>query len=203
MKLRGRIKEKEVVILIDYGATHNFISEKLVNELQLATKGTSHYGVILGSGTAIKGKGVRSRRIDIERVEDSSQIFTIGVRGSRCGLRDAMAILIRHHRIGLAKSNYDLPTPREEVVLKKFKDVFTWPQELPPQRSTEHHIHLKQVRGHPPHNSPYSSLVLLVRKKDGSWRFFVNHRALNNVTIPDKFPIPAIEELFDELNGAT
>ena len=58
MKLRGRIKEKEVVILIDYGATHNFISEKLVNELQLATKGTSHYGVILGSGTAIKAKGV-------------------------------------------------------------------------------------------------------------------------------------------------
>ena len=44
--------------MIDCGATHNFISKKIVESLQIPTKETAHYGVILGFGTAIQGKGV-------------------------------------------------------------------------------------------------------------------------------------------------
>ncbi|XP_027155252.1 uncharacterized protein LOC113755447 [Coffea eugenioides] len=116
-------------------------------------------------------------------------------------------------------------------VLDQYKDVFEEPKGMPPTRGHEHQIVLKeganpfQVRPYrcpyvqkteierlvremlelgiiQPSSSPFASPVLLVKKKDGSWRFCVDYRQLNELTVKNKFPMPLIEELIDELHGA-
>ena len=118
-----------------------------------------------------------------------------------------------------------------QAVLREFEDVFKEPTKLPPHREQDHRIPLvegaKPVNIRPYRygalqkdvieqmtqellnsgviqnsSSPFSSPVVLVKKKDGSWRMRIDYRALNRQTLKDKFPIPLIEELLDELSGA-
>jgi hypothetical protein len=124
----------------------------------------------------------------------------------------------------------EICAPIRELI-EEFPQVFEEPEGLPPKRNHEHQILLKQgVPPHcqrpyryphyqkteiekivqdlldsgcvRPSQSPFVSPVLLVRKADGSWRMCVDYRGLNKETMKDKFPIPVVDELLDELQGA-
>ncbi|GKB80299.1 ty3-gypsy retrotransposon protein, partial [Tanacetum coccineum] len=95
-----------------------------------------------------------------------------------------------------------------QALLEEYADVFEEPKTLPPHRSFDHQIPLKyrdvnvNVRPYRPSHSPFSSPIVMVKKKDGSWRMCIDYRQLNKFTIKDKFQITVIEELIDELQGA-
>jgi hypothetical protein len=118
-----------------------------------------------------------------------------------------------------------------DALLAHFTDIFAEPTGLPPQRGRDHRIILvpgvasvavRPYRYPAAHKdelerqctamisqgivrrsySIFSSSVLLIKKPDGPWRFCIDYRALNALTVKDAFPIPVVVELLDELNGA-
>ncbi|RLN36021.1 polyprotein [Panicum miliaceum] len=117
-----------------------------------------------------------------------------------------------------------------QVLLHKYAKLFDEPQGLPPHRPFDHAIplmsgarpvNLRPYRFNPAqkdeierqvaemlrqgviviNHSPFSSPMLLVGKKDGTWRLCVDYRCLNAITIKNRFPLPIIDELLDELAG--
>ena len=53
-----------------------------------------------------------------------------------------------------------------------------------------------------PSASPCGSPIVLARKKDGTWRLCIDYRALNKITVKNRYPIPRIDDLLDQLRGA-
>lgn len=122
--------------------------------------------------------------------------------------------------------------PEIAALLSKFQSVFAPPTGYPPARPCDHAIPLvpgaspvnvRPYRYPPavkdeiehqvtemlksrviqPSSSPFSSSVLLVKKKDGSYRFCVDFHHLNAIIAKIKYLVPVIEELLDELTHAS
>ncbi|KAA0045155.1 Transposon Tf2-9 polyprotein [Cucumis melo var. makuwa] len=218
------VKNEDVIILIDCGATHNFVSEKLVKKLLIPIKETAHYGVILGSGAAVQGKGI-CEKLEVcmknWTVEEDFLPLELGGVDVILGLQwlyslgvttmDWRNLLLTFSVEGKSvKIQGDLSLTKARVSLKNM--IKAWGRKtkefsLNVEREIEHQIHLKlgtnpiNVRPYrygqrkeemeklvkemlesgviKPSTSPFSSPVLLAKKKDG-----------------------IVEELFDELGGA-
>jgi len=283
-KVEGKIKDTEVVVLVDCGATTDFISSALTRSLKLTVLNTKEYEVEVGTGERVKNRGISPQlSIEVQGIP-IQRFFVVDLGGS-----DVVLGLEWLSSLGEVKANFKnlelewgsqdgkkllkgdpslckSPTSwkalhkalndegegfllsykvfkdhvKEEkwvcdkklnTFLEEFDDLFHEPLGLPPKRSCDHTIALKVGTTTPnirpyrypyyqkneierfvkemltvgiirPSNNPFSSPVIFVKKKDGGWRFCIDYRALNKLTIPDKFPIPIIDESLDELGGA-
>ncbi|GAU17045.1 hypothetical protein TSUD_105440 [Trifolium subterraneum] len=249
MKVAGKIQNVDLLVLIDSGASHNFISPKVTIALGLKITPTAVRYIKLGDGHKVLTQGVcEELKMKLGEMELVVDVFVLELGGMDMVLGVAwlstLGKVIRDWRSMTMQFSYNnkiiklQETSKSETpidllpILEKFHEVFKEHIQLPPMRSQTHQIKLyhdhEEINVRPyryPHHqkeeierqvaelleagvigpsmSSFSSPVILVKKKDKSWRMCVDYRALNKATIPDKYPIPIVDELLDELFGST
>jgi hypothetical protein len=253
------INDTPVKILFDSGATHSFISEKLLDKLGLMGSHTkSAYKIFTPGGNISSHTIAFGVPLKLGSKTIQSHLITINLDGMDIILgmdwmtrhKVVLDILDRVVAINLPTVGHTtlyLPfkdgtdpcayvtiiSHFDEIpVVCEYPDVF--PDELPsmpPDRDVEFVIELQPgtapISKRPycmppkelaklknqlqelldkgyirPSSSPWGCHALFVKKKDGSLRLCVDYRPLNVVTIKNKYPLPRIDVLFDQLAGA-
>lgn len=102
-----------------------------------------------------------------------------------------------------------LPLEREiEVsieVLSRMASIAQVPYKMDPSKLTELKVKLQELLDKEfirPSNSTWGALILFVKKKDDTLRLYIDYRQLNKVTMKNRYLLPQIEDLFDQLKGS-
>ncbi|XP_039032144.1 uncharacterized protein LOC120167102 [Hibiscus syriacus] len=180
----GEIRVRLIRILIDGGSTHNFIQSCVVKHLGLKVTAAPNFRVLVGNGVAwmaILGPVTMDfSTLRFQFHQGDKEHYWQGETGlapqliqlqSLRHLKDTK-VVVAYYCLQMdigLKTKIKVKPEDMTKLLAEFDMVFMAPH------------------------------VLLVKKKDGMWRFCVDYRALKAVTIKDKFPIPTTNELFDEL----
>ena len=91
----------------------------------------------------------------------------------------------------------ELEEGTQEVITTPYRHPKRYKDEI--EKTIKELLELGYIR---PSSSPFASSMVLVKKKDGTLRMCIDYRVLNKKTIKNRYPIPRIDELMDELRGA-
>ncbi|XP_061993942.1 uncharacterized protein LOC133711877 [Rosa rugosa] len=215
MQLKGQIgKNRSVHILVDCGATHNFVHPCLLKYYTGVVDKGCPLNVRVASGEIMKTRGyVSNLQLDIQGQDIEAYFYILPVSGCEgvesenievitceqmtsllAKEREAMLIELRHTDDNRQKPHVH---PKLKQLVEQFSELFQPPTSLPPKRSHDHRIPLLpgtvpvNVR---PYRYPYyqkTEIEKIVREM----------LAAGVIQPSDKFPIPVIDELLDEVGG--
>ncbi|KAH0730222.1 hypothetical protein KY289_001410 [Solanum tuberosum] len=159
----------------------------------------SPYDVVLNCNTkSVSLEILRREKLEWEGVYKPKQAKIISSIRTRKLIGQGCLAYLAHIR------DVEVETPSTESihVVSEFREVF--PNDLPELRELKAQIQDLLDKGFiRPSASLWGAPLLFVKKKDGSIRMCIDYRQLNRVTIRNKYHLPRIDELFDQLQGAS
>ncbi|XP_019235516.1 PREDICTED: uncharacterized protein LOC109215856 [Nicotiana attenuata] len=227
LKVTGYHAKKALSILIDTGSSHNFIDPEFVKHLGCTIQSTKPQLVAAANGNIMVDRVCTITWL-LQGAEFSAEFLLLplgscGVVGAGNQVKVQEADKIVKHTgdlsqlcmiqlvpMGETEEQWHAIKAEEEPVvdnsltqlLTEYSGLFEEPTGLPPSRGVfDHRIILDQGIIQPSCSS-FASPVVLVGKKDGSWRLCVDYRDLNKHMVKNKFLIPIVEYLLDELGGS-
>ncbi|GJS48043.1 reverse transcriptase domain-containing protein [Tanacetum coccineum] len=214
-----------VKVLFDSGADRSFISISLASKLNIPSITIDTFydiemadGNLVSTNTVIKGCTLtllnQPFEIDLMPIKLGSFDVVIGMdwlsKYHAKILCDEKVVHIPINGetliIRVMEKKSDEKRLEDIPVVKEFPDIF--PEDLPglPPVHQELSNQLQELtdRGFiRPSTSPWGDPVLFVKKKDGSFRMCIYYRELNKLTIKNRYPLPRIDDLFDQLQGSS
>ncbi|GJW20095.1 putative reverse transcriptase domain-containing protein [Tanacetum coccineum] len=205
-------------VLFDSGADKSFVSISLTSMLNIPpiTIATFYniemaYGNLVSTNTVIQGATLtllnQPFEIDLMSIKLGSFDVVIGMDWlSKYHARIICDEKVIHIPIKVMEKKSDEKRLEDIPVVREFLEVF--PEDLPglPPVRQELSNQLQELsdRGFiRPSTSPWGAPVLFVKNKDGSFRMCIDYRELNKLTIKNRYPLPRIDDLFDQLQGSS
>ncbi|GJW52185.1 putative reverse transcriptase domain-containing protein [Tanacetum coccineum] len=191
--------------LFDSGADYSFVSTTFIPLLGIEPSDLGFsFEIEIASGQLVEiDKVIRGCKLEIEcHVFDNNLIpFRSGSFDVIIGmdwLSDHKAEIICHEKIVRIPLLDGKLIPGATLVAKS-------PYRLAPSELEELSGQLKELQDKGfirPSSSPWGALILFAKKKDGSFRMCIDYRELNKLTIKNRYALPRIDDLFDQLQGS-
>ncbi|GJX61797.1 putative reverse transcriptase domain-containing protein [Tanacetum coccineum] len=218
------------IILFDTGADRSFVSNTFSSLTNITPTTLENHndveiadGKIIGVNTIIRGCTLNFMNnpfnIDLMPVPRSSFDIIIGMDWLKkyhgviiCDEKIGCDVFLAHITTKEAKDKSEGKRLEDVPIVRDFPEVF--PKDLPVQAPyrlapskmkelAEQHQELSDKGFIRPISSPWGAPVLFVKKKDGSFHMCIDYRELNKLTVKKRYPLPRVDDLFDQLQGSS
>ncbi|GJY00771.1 putative reverse transcriptase domain-containing protein [Tanacetum coccineum] len=213
------LNNRYAYILFDTGADRSFVSTAFSSQIDITPSTLDHYydveladGRIIRLNTILKGCTLNflnhQFNINLMPVELGSFDAIIGMDW----LAKYQAVIVCAEKI------VRIPWKNKTLIIHgdgmEFQidlvpgaaHVARAPHRLAPSEMKELSEQLKEISDKGfirPNSSPWGAPVLFVKKKDGSFRMCIDYRELNKLMVKNRYPLPRIDDLFDQLQGSS